>query len=186
MKMIVGKRQIILAALIVALGAAIYINATFAPDPDMLIAETASDGEGLTAADAGEGENYGDAQLVSGSAQTNEAMAEARINRQKSRDLTIETLQTMLDDTELSEEEKQTMVDTAAEVALSIETETNIENLIMAKGFADCMAYMTDENVRVVIYAPSGLSVSEATQIKDIVVQQAGIKGENVSIVEVK
>ena len=113
-------------------------------------------------------------------------MTEARINRQKSRDLTIETLQTMLADTELSEEEKQTMVDAAAEVALSIETETSIENLVMAKGFSDCMAYITDENVRVVVYAPSGLSVSEATQIKDIVVQQTDVKGENVSIVEVK
>ena len=56
----------------------------------------------------------------------------------------------------------------------------------MAKGFSDCMAYITDETVRVVVYAPSGLSVSEATQIKDIVVQQTDVKGENVSIVEVK
>lgn len=184
MNMILGKRHIILAALVLVLGIAVYLNWTFG----------GKDG-GLTITDQLEaGKNYGDAQYVdantgeaNGDLEVNAAgssfFSEARLTRQQSRDSAIDTLTQMFQDSSLSDEQKSQLAVKAAGVAEAIETEGKIENMIKAKGFSDCMVYIDGDRVDVIVKT-NGLLKEEVAQIKDILIAETGAVEENISITE--
>ena len=185
MNMIIGKRQIILAALILGLSVAIYLNFALANDSDL---PTAGD-------TTSSGENYGDA-LFTGTDQTvietgtdeganAEFFAQARLTRQKMREESVLTMQTMLSDTNLAKEEQQTMSEKAVTIAQAIEVENKIENLIKAKGFEECIAYINETGANIIVQT-NGLLTSEAAQIKDIVLSETDLSASDVKIVEVK
>ncbi|MEG2039354.1 MAG: hypothetical protein RRZ73_06475, partial [Oscillospiraceae bacterium] len=94
MNMIIGKRQIILATLVVALTVAVYINYKFNNEGESYI----------TTETVEKSENYGDAQFVdkpvSGETSAN-YFADARLNRNKSRDQAVSAMKTMLEDSTL-------------------------------------------------------------------------------------
>ena len=69
--------------------------------------------------------------------------------------------------------------------AQNMEQENNVENLIKAKGFADCVAFIQNGECSVVV-ASEGLLDSEAITIKDIVAGQTGISFDKIKIVEAK
>lgn len=180
MNMIIGKKQIILASLVVGLGLAVYVNYQFAQ----------TDGE-LTAASAAESnKNYGDAQLVDANDPSVDGMdpeayfAEAKVTRQRSRDEAIETMKDMLTDASIDANMKAEMVLKATELSKSVETEGKIENLIKAKGFEDCMVYYDTEAVDVVVKT-EGLQPEEVAQMKDIILDETSVPVENISIVEI-
>ena len=63
--------------------------------------------------------------------------------------------------------------------------ENKMETLIKAKGFEDCVVYIEDQTVSVMVKTPD-LVASEAAQIKDIVLGNTEVDNENIRIVEVK
>ena len=180
MNMIIGKKQIILASLVVGLGLAVYVNYQFAQSDGALTATSALESE----------KNYGDAQLVDANDPTVDDIdgeayfAEAKVTRQRSRDESVETLKNMMADAEVDADIKAEMALKAAEIAESIETEGKIENLIKAKGFEDCMVYYDTEKVDVVVKT-DGLEADEVAQMKDIIITETNIPVENISIVEI-
>ncbi|MBE6907072.1 SpoIIIAH-like family protein [Marasmitruncus massiliensis] len=177
MNMIIGKKQIILASLVVGLGLAVYVNYQFAQ----------ADGA-LTSASAAENDkNYGDAQLVDANDPTVDGeayFAEAKVTRQRTRDEAIETMKNMMTDAAVDANIKAEMVLKATELAKSVETEGKIENLIKAKGFEDCMVYYDTEGVDVVVKT-EGLKPEEVAQMKDIILKETSVPVENISIVEI-
>ncbi|MBC8569603.1 SpoIIIAH-like family protein [Zongyangia hominis] len=180
MNMIIGKRQIILASLILVLGIAIYLNWQFSSGNDLAVT-------GQTESNV---KNYGDAQYVDNQNGVEEKdaetyFAEAKLSRQKTRDEAVETIQTMISDTSIEEDQKETLSAQASQIASAIETESRIENLIKAKGFADCIAYIDDDKANVIVKT-DGLLENEAAQIKEILLQETDVPVENISIVEVK
>jgi len=68
-------------------------------------------------------------------------------------------------------------------LAKVMETEANIESLIVAKGFEECVAVISGENASIVVKS-DGLIASEISQINEIVFQQAGIKPVNIKIIQ--
>ena len=180
MNMIIGKKQIILASLVVGLGLAVYINYQFAQSDGALTATSAIESD----------KNYGDAQLVDANDPTvgdigGEAyFAEAKVTRQRSRDESVETLKNMMASADVDPDIKAEMALKATEIAKSIETEGKIENLIKAKGFEDCMVYYDTESVDVVVKT-DGLQPEQVSQMKDIILKETSIPAENISIVEI-
>ena len=223
---IIGKKQIILASLVLILGVAVYMNWSFAKndnqfeatdvvndvmDEDGNVIESDTDGmtlpeimeeEQQVGADVNEIENVvketvsengesettkhlGDAQLVNAKVIVDDNyFVKAKLARSRSRDLSIETISTILDDEKLTEVDKKTATEKAISITDIIETESKIENLVKAKGYEECMAYISGENATVVVKAQT-LDQIAATQIKNIVVQEGIVKGENVSITEI-
>lgn len=183
LNMILGKKQIVLASLVLVLGAAIYLNYTFSQTGqpyDITTAATASDGEAP--------DNYGEAQLTGASAEDSTAaeyFAQARLERQKSRDEAVETLATTLENAELSDEEKELATAKALEVSRQMESEVNIETLVKAKGFTDCLAIVSDDSVKVVVQT-EGLNAEQAAQIKNIILEETDVLAENVSVGEIQ
>ena len=196
-----GKRQLVLAALVVALGAAVYLNWQFSDQNNLLATETVNS----TAQEAGK--ELGEAQYVnqnatsapsqteavssaegSGSKMSTEAeqyFAQARVSRQKARDEAVDTLKGLIADVSQNDAAKTEAVSQAAAIAKNIEQENNIENLIKAKGFAECVAFLQNGECSVVV-SSEGLLDSEAIAIKDIVAGQAGIPYDKIKIVEAK
>ena len=177
MNMIVGKRQIILMALVPGLGIAVYLNWIYADGGNDFV---------LTGK-MSETKNYGDAQYVESPLDIGDGeayFAEAKITRTKSRDEAVETLKTMLSDSTLDADQKAELALQAAELAKSIETEGKIENLVKSKGFSECMVYYDTERVDVIVKT-NGLLSNEAAQIKDIIVRETGVDDKNISIVEI-
>lgn len=182
MNMIIGKRQIILASLVLGLGIAVYLNWQYSKTSvDMPITDAIGDGT----------TTYGEAEFVDEVTDETDAelegetfFVEAKMSRQKARDEAVETLATMLQDATLETEQRAEMALRATDIAKSIETEGKIENMIKAKGFADVMVYYDTARADVILKT-SGLMADEAAQIKDIILKETNISPENISIVEV-
>ncbi len=191
LNMILGKKQIVLSALILALGIAVYLNYQYSSVDsnfeltNALMAEEATDtagevseGEALTEQEDGteiEVESYGEAYF-----------AEAKLSRSKSRDEAIEALATMLDDADIPAEQKTELALQATAMAESIEIEGKIENLVKAKGFEECMVYYDTEKVDVIVKAEGGLNDQQVAQLQDVILSEVSVPAENIRIVEVK
>ena len=70
-------------------------------------------------------------------------------------------------------------------LATIMATEANIETLVKAKGFEECVAIINQDTANIVV-SSEGLTPGEVAQIKEIVYEQAGIIPANIKIVEKK
>ena len=111
--------------------------------------------------------------------------ANARLTREKSRDEAADLIKDILQGVDASDDAKKDALNQAAAIAQNMEQENNVENLIKAKGFADCVAFIQNGECSVVV-ASEGLLDSEAITIKDIVAGQTGISFDKIKIVEAK
>jgi len=176
MSFLIGKKQILLAVLLLALGGAVFLNWRFASSGANLVDTSQSQ----------DIQNFGDAEFVDaqGTQTSAEYFTAARLNRQQTRDEAVTTLSKMLADSTLDDTQKVDLTTQAAVLAQDIEKEATIENIIKAKGFADCMVYLTDGNAKVVV-STSGLLDSDAAIIRDAVLNEASIDPENITIIPV-
>ena len=112
--------------------------------------------------------------------------SEARLTRQQARDSALSLLQEASGAAEVDEA-------AAAEAAQSIQTlaaytlaEAQIENMITAKGYTDCVVFMADDGVSVVVSAgEDGLQTEDIAKITDIVKQETELTADCIKILEV-
>ena len=194
-----SKRQLTILTLILALGVAVYLNWEYAKTDSSFVLPTHTQAEedallaNAQAEDAPVMEalpdkNYGEAQLVSVSENSSDQYFEtARLTRTKTRDEALDKLQQSLKATGLTEEEKAQLKDTLSSTISNISLESDIENLVKAKGFADCVVFIDGENVDLAVKTgPEGLSKNEVAQLRDIILGKVQTSAQNISIVEVK
>ena len=199
MKSAKSKRQLTILTLILALGVAVYLNWEYAKTDSSFVLPTQTQAEedallaNAQAEDAPVMEalpdkNYGEAQLVSVSENSSGQYFEtARLTRTKTRDEALDKLQQSLKATGLTDEEKAQLKDTLSSTISNISLESDIENLVKAKGFADCVVFIDGENVDLAVKTgPEGLSKNEVAQLRDIILGKVQTSAQNISIVEVK
>ena len=178
---ILGKRQLILASLVLILGVAVYLNWQFTEVGEDFAVTGKVSSETTESA-----KNYGDTTLVNNpesSALTDDYFAKTKLSRTKARDEAETMLSKMLKDSKLTETEKTKATNQAMQLAKTSDNESKIENLVKAKGFAECVAYIDGENADVIVKTDK-LTPEGAAQIKDIVLTESSAL--NVKIVEVK
>lgn len=107
----------------------------------------------------------------------------AALERRRSRDESLELLQTVVDSSESMPDAKNKALSDMTAIASAIESETNIETLIKAKGFEDCIAVVSGDEANVIVKT-SGLLTYEVAQIREIVMNELSIPAENVKIIE--
>ena len=199
MKSAKSKRQLTILTLILALGVAVYLNWEYAKTDSSFVlpSQTQAEEDALLANAQAEDapvmealpdKNYGEAQLVSVSENSSDQYFEtARLTRTKTRDEALDKLQQSLKATGLTEEEKAQLKDTLSSTISNISLESDIENLVKAKGFADCVVFIDGENVDLAVKTgPEGLSKNEVAQLRDIILGKVQTSAQNISIVEVK
>ena len=157
---------------VLLIGAAVYVNYKLFYDP--------VDGRGY-----GEGnmQNNSDSSAATGgNAEAENYFTATALNRQQSRDEAIDVLKLVSESSDASEEAKAEASAKISKIAVDIQNENNIETLVKAKGFEECVAIISDNSVSVIVGADE-LQAAEAAQILAIVYETTGINPENVSII---
>lgn len=169
------KKHIAVASMVLMLSAAVYINYLYAAGNMDDFLET--------------GKNYGDSILVEGNADekiTDVAayFSEARVLRKQSRDEAVATIENLYGTVEADSERVSVLAEKAEEIASNMELENKIETMIKAKGFEECIVYISGEYADVMVQT-DGLLPTEAAVIKEAIIQETSVPVENISIVEV-
>lgn len=187
------KKNAVIATVLVLVCAGIYLNWAYAGhdetqdltetlnadqvlgDTTMVIAQ--SDDALQTAATEGLDETAGAADYF----------AAMRLSRQEARDSAVTTLQETIayagDDTAATSASSDALDDL---MTVSLQ-EAQIESLIIAKGYTDCVAYMTDDGINVAVAAPAeGLQDADVALLADVVTGQSDYQLADIHIIEVK
>ena len=187
MTRIFGKKQVLLATLIVALGVAVYLNYYFSsqqpPTTDVNGRPTSS----TSSRNMGDAQFVGNSSVVSSPESTvdaNDYFVQARLSRESAREEALDIVKDMMNDVKATDEIKKQAADKVEAVTKAIEQESKIESLIKAKGFTECLAYVDSGSARLVVQT-EGLTAETANQIKDIILEETGLSAENISIEEI-
>ncbi len=106
-----------------------------------------------------------------------------QLSRKQARDEAMEVLLSVAESGTAVEAMKTEALDGIAQIALDIENESNIETLVLAKGFEQCVAVVNGDTASVIVKT-DGLLPNEVAQISEIVYEQAGILPSNLKIIE--
>ena len=87
----------------------------------------------------------------------------------------------MLEDVSADSDAKKVAVEQASAVAQSILKETNVENLLKAKGYEECVAYIADGQCTVVVSGE--LQESDGLIVQEVVMEQTGLSAEKITII---
>jgi stage III sporulation protein AH len=109
--------------------------------------------------------------------------ASAIIDRERARGEALEVLVSITEDEEASETAKTDAFTQMERIANETSWEIDIENLVKAKGFEECVAIINDDNANIVV-SSDGLTPGEVAQIKEIVYLEASIQPKSVKIIE--
>lgn len=176
----IGKRNFIIAGAVLLIAAAIVVNfAVFSGkdqdggfDYDQSAGVNDSIDNSGSNSDSNTDSTVGDTYFSS-----------VQISRQRTRDEAIEVLQSVVENQASTETAKNEALAEINKLATVMEDESNIETLVVAKGFEECVAVISEGKISVIVKS-DGLIASEISQINEIVYQQAGILPVNVTIIE--
>lgn len=171
------KRNAVVLAVLVLVGTSVYLNWRYADN----VAET--------------GKILGQATLVN---QSDEAVTEtddtanvgnsyfdtARLSRQQARDSAISMLQEAEMDENATEDVLNEASRTLQVLASYTVAEAQIESLVTAKGYDDCVVFMGEDSCSVVVADPDGIDSTDAARIKDIVISETNYTASQIKIME--
>lgn len=178
------KKNLIAASVLLVVCAGIYMNWMYTNAQsvnnltDTLDAEKVMSDSGLVL------DGNAMDQLVSGNTSA-DYFAAVRLSRQEARDSAVNLLQEAM-----AYGDKADHAQSSAQLEEIVQTalcEAQIESLIIAKGYTDCVAYMSDDGISVAVATPEGgMAQADVAVIADIVITQTGFGMENIRVVEVQ
>ncbi|MDY3014563.1 MAG: SpoIIIAH-like family protein [Evtepia sp.] len=191
------KRNAIAAAIVLFVCGAVYLNWSYSQDTaagknlgeaalvgqnDPLVKQ---DPEGKEEKKGEDGKAQEGQELVPEDAASGTYFSTARLNRQQARDNALSLLQEAAQDEKADQksiDEANAAIQTMADYTM---TEAQIENLITAKGYADCVAFLGENSISVVVSAvENGMTDADAARIGEIVMEQTGLKADQIKIIE--
>ena len=179
------KRNIVVATMAVLVCAAVGLNWKYSTQ------------EALQQAEETGTKILGEATLVSGQEGTELAedtvyegddyFASAQLTRQQARDSAI----SLLEDAAKQEDADKEVANQASEsiqvLASYTLKEAQIENLVIAKGYTDCVAFIGEDALSLAVAAPEGgLTEADTAKIVDVVNQSSGFTADQIKIIEVE
>ena len=181
------KRNIVMAAVLLFVCAAVYLNWSYnsqtgVADPAMVAAEDA-------AMAAAEGMEYLETAAAEEAADESVSpyFATARLTRQQSRDEALSLLETAAASESASQETIDSAMASIATMATWSMQEAQIENLLLAKDFTDCVVYISAEGVTVAVPAPEeGLSEAAVARITDVITGETDFEASQLKLIEIK
>ena len=170
------KRPAVVLAVLVLVGASVYLNWRYADN----VAETDKIlGQATLVNENGEGVS------VANDAAENDYFATARLSRKKARDSAISMLQEAEIDENATEDVCNEASQTLQVLAGYTVAESQIENLVTAKGYADCVVFMGSDSCSVVVASgEEGLTATDVARIKDIVINETQYTAGQIKIME--
>ncbi len=164
-------RSVIVALAVVLIGLAVYLNYRWFYDPV----------DSMGYGDNNMDDNYDDSAATDAD-ESGDYFASAALTRQQSRDEALDVLALVCSSADADEETKAEAQAKISKIATDIQNEANIEALVKAKGFEECVAVIGESSVSVIVKAES-MQAKDTAQILAIVYETTGISPENVSII---
>ncbi|MBQ9851643.1 MAG: SpoIIIAH-like family protein [Ruminiclostridium sp.] len=180
------KRNAIAAAIVLFVCGAVYLNWSYTQDTAAAknLGEAAlvgSQRDDLLKKDTDQAKEEG----KEAAAESGTYFSTARLNRQQARDNALSLLQEAAQDEKAAQtavDEANAAIQTMADYTM---TEAQIENLVTAKGYADCVAFLGENSISVVVSAvETGLTETDAARIGEIVMEQTGLTADQIKIIE--
>ena len=179
----IGKRNFIIAGAVLLIGIAVCINWA-------VLSSRADEGfdysTGVGMQDTTPSE---DVDMSKGDEKDTEVSKDAyfssvEVSRQRTRDEAIEVLQAVVDNASATEVAKNEALAEINNLAKVMEQESNIETLVIAKGFENCVAVISGDKANIVVSSSTDILPAQISQINEIVYDTAGILPVNVNITE--
>lgn len=171
---VLGKGHIAVVVMLLALGAAVWLNMKFSSDKylgEAKYVDNSSDAAVETAAKVEEkAEDY---------------FKEAKKEREEVYETAKETVEELLDNDKFDDNDKKQVIGLIESLAKRIEHENNIETVLKAKGFEKIVAVIGEKGINIVV-ASDGLTTAQTLQIQDVVTGETDIDIGNIKIVAVK
>ena len=184
----IGKRNLVIAGAVTLVIAAVAVNwIVFSGD-------NGEDGFDYDAS-AGMNTNYGTtlntgevgdtASKPTGSEpdSTDSYFSSVEVCRQRARDEALEVLNAVVENDQASQEVKAEALAEIQTIAREMSQESNIESILMSKGFTQCLAVINGDSANIVVRSEGQLQSSQLAQINAVVYEQAGIEPINITIV---
>ena len=163
-----GRRHLVIMGAVLLVAAALVLNFVLFGGTSITDPTDLPTGEGAGNADASVGvDGY---------------FSAAQVNRQRARDEALEVLQSVVENESADEATKTEALLEISQLAREMEAEANIEAMVLAKGFAQCVAIVNGETCSVVV-SGAELAPGQISQINEIVYEQTGIVPANIHIV---
>lgn len=186
------KRNAVVAAIVLFVCVAVYLNWSYGQDTSASTNLNPDSTKTLGEAELVDAESEGLA--ASGDLDDIETVAElpeenyfdvARLSRQEARDEALAILQATVDDPNADAAAVSAASESITAMAEVTLAESEIENLMAAKGYTDCVAYIGENSVSVVVSVPEeGLQAADVAKITDIVLGQTSFSADQVKIIE--
>ena len=185
----VWKKNLVAAAILVTVCAGIYVNWLYTEDKTAASLEDSLDTQKVMNEDTLV--LSGDMEAIAAGEDTistsTDYFAAVRLSRQQARDNAVNLLQEAM---AYSGSEGSKDVESAMELEEIVQTalsEAQIESLIIAKGYTDCVAYTSGEGISVAVSSPEGgLQQADVAVIADIVMTQSDYSLDDIRVVEVQ
>ena len=178
----VNKKAVVAVGAVLILGAAVLLNFLRVPTEGMEDKKGLSPAIDLSDVSAAVAEKESASAAVSDEEKA-DVFAEMTLSRKKARDEAKEVLTGVAESSTAIDSMKAEALGELQKLAEDIECEANIESLIMAKGFEECVAVVNGDTASVIVKT-DGLLDSEVAQISEIVFEQAGVHPNNLNIIE--
>lgn len=183
----IWKKNLVAAAVLITVCAGIYVNWMYAEDSAVQTLTDKLDADKIMSDDALVLSSDMEAVMNGEEVETTASnyFSAVRLSRQQARDNALNLLQEAIaysEDTKAAESAVE--LEDIVQTALS---EAQIESLVIAKGYQDCVAYMTTDGISVAVAAPEGgLQQQDVAIIADVVMSQSDYKLDSIRVVEVQ
>ena len=193
------KRNAVVAAIALFICAAVYLNWSYGQEAEAgktlgqstMVGGNTNDplvtGDSSAQTGSTDSTQSGDTQTSAPTETGSEYFATARLNRQQARDSALSLLQDAAAREDADETVKTQVNDTIQTMADYTVTEAQIENLVIAKGYTDCVAFIGEDALSLAVAAPEGgLTEADTAKIVDVVNQSSGFTADQIKIIEVE
>ena len=169
------KKNLVAASVLVAVCGGIYVNWLYSDDQATADLTDTLNSDKILSTDM---LVMGDSLSVDDSSTITDYFAAVRLSRQEARDSAVGLLQEAM---AYSNDEE------SAKTNAQLEQIVQIESLVIAKGYADCVAYISDDGISVAVATPEGgMNQDDVAVIADIVMTQTEYTYKDIRVVEVQ
>lgn len=169
---VLGKGQLAVGVMVIALAAAIWLNSKYMPSSTKYLGEAS-----YVSAEA-------DTKTQTES-KTDDYFTTAKAERDKTLKSAIETVEETLKNDKLTDKDKQNALKKIESIAENMEREANIEALLKAKGFEKAVAIIGMDGINIIVKS-DGLTTANTMQIQDIVTAESGLDLSKIKIIPTK
>lgn len=187
----IWKRNAVVSVIVLFVCVALYLSWSYGREPvdessQVFEPEQSVTDVGKNASPAPSSEALPSGDVDIGTTDDGGYFSEARLTRQRARDNALSILREAADREDASQAVKDNAAGEIEKLAQNALTEATIENLILAKGFSECVAFINQDGINIVVSEPvGGLNAEDAAKITDIVITNSTLTALDIKIVPV-